>query len=169
MMVKVTDHTRKNTLQQKTVDPSTIPGRKEQTMTDLVRRMFKKNDCEEMANYIIRTNMPENPNADLRGREYKKLFKIDNKADAIYIAFLLGVARGYRIRKSSEKRERKKNKTQSTKAFQIVDAFNALPEAAQENLYPLFEAFAEGRATKQDLIAELNTLVEADQKEAITA
>lgn len=138
-------------------------------MIDLVRKMFEKNDCEEMANYIIRTNIPENPHADLKGSEYEKLFKIDNQADAIYMAFLLGVARGYRIRKSSEKRGHKKNKTQSTKVFQIVDAFNALPEAAQENLYPLFEAFAEGRATKQDLIAELNALVEADQKEAITA
>ena len=71
-------------------------------MIDLVKEMFEKNDCREMAEYIIRTNLPESPHADLNGKEYQKLFRVVNKADAadaVYMAFLLGVARGYRLGK----------------------------------------------------------------------
>lgn len=73
-------------------------------MVDLINKMFEKNDCKEMAKYIIRTKLPENPRADIRGDEYKKLFMVERKTDAIYMAFLLGMARGYRLRKTQEKR-----------------------------------------------------------------
>lgn len=49
--------------------------------------------------------------------------------------------------------------TTNTKALQIVNAFEALPEEAQDYLYPVFEAIAEGRATKQDLLVALKNLM----------
>lgn len=49
--------------------------------------------------------------------------------------------------------------TTNTKALQIVNAFEALPEEAQNHLYPIIEAIAEGRATKQDLLAALENMM----------
>ena len=46
----------------------------------------------------------------------------------------------------------------NTKALQIADAFEALPEEIQNYLYPVVKAVAEGRATVQDLIAKLEKL-----------
>ena len=48
--------------------------------------------------------------------------------------------------------------TTNTKALQIADAFEALPEEIQNYLYPVVKAVAEGRATVQDLIAKLEKL-----------
>ena len=49
--------------------------------------------------------------------------------------------------------------TTNNKARQIVNAYEALPEEMQKKIYPLFEALAEGRATKQDLLAALENMM----------
>lgn len=57
------------------------------------------------------------------------------------------------------------NCAEELKVIQIVEAYNALPKKAQEYIYPLFKAIAEGRATKEDLLAELENRILIDQKE----